>query len=238
MGSLPRHWPALVASSVSYFVAIGVSIAPFEWGWKVPLGAAGLVASGWFSHWQIQQSERAHEEEIARLRGEVAQTHRDLAEASIEVLLRQAQALTGGEQRGARSCLFLVGTDDRLHIAYDVSMQDAPDRGISFARLQGCAGHAWGMNEQTGADLRDANPEILRNVWKLTPDQISLTNHLRGILCTPVRDPDNPDRVIAVHSLDWISDLDPEGLPTATWDQLMDASAVLAGLLRMGGLVE
>ena len=186
----------------------------------------------------MKQTAKARDAELSHLHDEVAQTYRDLAEASIEVLLRQSQALIGGETVGARSCLFLVGADNRLHIAYDVNMQDAPDRGISFAPLQGCAGHAWGMNEQTGADLRDATQEILRNIWKLTPDQISLTIHLRGILCTPVRDPDDPDRVIAVHSLDWTIHLDPEELPAALWDQLMEASAVLAGLLRMGGIVD
>lgn len=89
-----------------------------------------------------------------------------------------------------------------LDTVYAYNKEDAPDRELKLQPFQGSAGHAWAMRRQTVALLGEVSAFDLEQTWKLTPEQIRLTQHLKVIVSTPIWAWEDPDQLIGVVSVD------------------------------------
>lgn len=79
------------------------------------------------------------------------------------------------------------------------------DVSICLEKWQGCAGLAWGLNEKIFADL-SLDESILNKkgyaLWGLTPELRDKTKSIKAIFSTPIRHPDNVNKVVAILNYD------------------------------------
>ncbi len=200
----------------------------------------GLIVTMGASAWQISQAHFYREEELRRLRAELARERRAHAEETIQILLDQfvkiARRAATRPDINVRSCVFLP-QGNRLAIVFHSNMRDAPDLGISFERWQGCTDQAWADGRQTMGDLSRATEADLHERWKLSPMQIRITNHLKSILSTPIFHPQNSDIILGVLSIDSDADMSESRFDQAEFlDAALQVAEALAHLLLVGGI--
>lgn len=96
---------------------------------------------------------------------------------------------------------------------------------VRSASRSRCTGHAWATGEQTFADLSLATPSQLAETWKLSPEYITLTQHPQGVVSTPIRAWDDPERMVGIVSVDCEVPNSESGL---TSQPSLDAALALA----------
>lgn len=220
----------------AFVIAIAVANAVGGVPWPVWIGT--LVAPVVLGSWQIRQGNISKARVLEEVQSELNKRNRELSEANINEALRQAARIMSPNDPNGRANVMLIGSDNRLHIAYHFNMAEAPDLGVRFDKYQGCTGHAWALGEQAFADLKDIDEAELRRTWKLSPDQINLTAAVKSIICTPIRDPRNRESIAGVFSVDSTLPLTQtrfDGHETA--EEGLKVAEVIARLLITGGII-
>jgi hypothetical protein len=158
-------------------------------------------------------------------------TRRELAGALVEDLCRST--IRGISRCPAKTgaVVFLPDSDGVLASAYTFQKEQMPDRNLRFAKYEGATGHAWATGEQTWARLDEATEEDLARIYKLSPEYIRLTAHLKVVVATPIWSVDSPRRMLGVVSIDSEASPDASGLLS---DESLEAALELAvGLARI-----
>jgi|SRR5579859_76246 len=197
------------------------------------VGMAGTAAAG---IGQLRASNRDTQVELNRLRAELKQKNAAVCRANIHTHLVQVAKIAGHAGLITRSCLFLIGADEKMYIAQHHNMGDSADVSIRLEKYQGCTGHAWGRGKQTVADLSAVSNEDLSTTWKLTPEQIAVTTKVKSILSTPIRYPGGI--IVGILSIDSSGPLAESGLNQSDiMDTAVQSAEALAGLLQLGEII-
>jgi hypothetical protein len=204
-GATPRRLPLqrhdvvaigfnFVSSSAAAVLAVlqfGERTSAWHWvlGGVSVLGAtAGLTAAAMHGNRVRSAAERRKRSQLVRsliedsFRGTIAQMSR-------------APASTAG-------VVFLPNRAGELETAFTYNKQGKPDGDLRFKPYVGCTGHAWATKKQAFADLARATPKELETTWKLSPDYVARTTHLKAIVSTPMWAWDDPERLIGIVSVD------------------------------------
>ncbi len=147
--------------------------------------------------------------------------------ATIEDILRIAVYSLSNCPGRTGALLYLPRHDEVLVPRLTHNKEDQPDSAISFETRSGCTGHTWWTEHQSIADLTKITPADLRDTWKLNPTQIKITEHLKAILCTPIRSPDGEK--IGVLTIDCEEDGEVSGLFSDESQKLAELHAALLG---------
>ncbi|MFN0070770.1 MAG: hypothetical protein ACKVVP_04685 [Chloroflexota bacterium] len=130
--------------------------------------------------------------------------------------------------------VFLPDSDGLLYPRFAYNKENQPDRNVSFRPLVGCTGHAWGQGRQTRANLSEATSVDLATTWKLSPEQITLTAHLRTVVSTPIWNEDAPDVMLGVVTVDSQADETTCGITTdESADEARQLAVLLARILKL-----
>jgi hypothetical protein len=111
-------------------------------------------------------------------------------------------------------------------------------RGLTrFEKWQGCVGEAWGFGEQRVADLASVSDGMLRRQWKMRPDQIASTKHLKAVVSTPIWDSGDPKSLIGMVSFDSTVSAVRSGLTSpASLEEAARCAALLARIVSRSPL--
>jgi hypothetical protein len=134
--------------------------------------------------------------------------------------------------------VFLPDESGGLQTAYAYNKRGKPDSNLQFEKYQGATGHAWGTGEQTIARLSEVPEDELAQKWKLSPEYIKLTEHLKIVVATPIWDWNDSERMVGVVSIDCEVPDEECGLtsPEST-DEALQLAALLARILTLAELV-
>ena len=120
---------------------------------------------------------------IWKSEGQYRTANEEIIEDILRAAVHSASVLPG--QTGA--FLYVPNEENsKLVPKCSYNKEGKPDENIQFEKHQGCTGHAWGTNQQVFADLEYSDDEDLEETWKLTPNQIALTRHIKAVLATPI----------------------------------------------------
>ena len=147
--------------------------------------------------------------------------------ATIQDIIRIAVYSLSSYPGKTGALLYLPGDDEVLVPRLTHNKEDQPDSTISFEPRSGCTGHTWWTERQSIADLTKTSPAELRDTWKLNPTQIKITEHLKAVLCTPIRSPDGEK--IGVLTIDCEEDGEVSGLFSGASRELAKLHAALLG---------
>src|SRR5260221_7245403 len=206
----------ILASSLSYAVAILLAIAIDQWKWPglyiYIISFVGVLAASIYAviiekkHIEeLEKTARTIESRYNQTQNEYIRENRNFCELMINNELQRAATILLPDLKTVRSNIFIPDkTDNKLRIVYSYNMQNAPDLTIRLDRNAGCAGHAYHFGEPKWADLAYLpDPKVqLRNEFKLEDDQIAVTKHLKAVLAVPIRHPINSQLVIGALNLD------------------------------------
>jgi hypothetical protein len=115
-----------------------------------------------------------------RTERQVAGAINDLMEGAIKAISSRPYVTAG--------VVYLPDKGQILRPQYSYNKPDPLDRMLTFDKWQGAVGQAWGSGQQTVAVLSELTEKQLRDVWKLLPNQISRTQHLKVVIATPIWD--------------------------------------------------
>ena len=133
--------------------------------------------------------------------------------------------------------VYFPGEDGRLHPIYRHNKKGKPDENLAFAPLEGATGHAWSRGEQAAANWEDTTDEALRLTWKLTPEIVKLTEHLKATVSTPMFSRDQA-RVVGVVTVDCEAPNSVSGLLSEESVRgALQHAQHLSGILELGNLV-
>jgi hypothetical protein len=169
------------------------------------------------------------------------ETRKRLAEALVEGLCRSTVKLASACPEQTGLVVFLPAGSagmEHLETAFSFNKKGRPDASLRFGRYEGVAGHVWATGEQAFARLDTVSEDDLHRTWKLSAEYIRLTAHLKIVVGTPIRAPDNPDRILGVVTLD--SDVSDAECGLASEESLEEAAQcahVLAQILTLAQLV-
>ena len=128
----------------------------------------------------------------------------ELAQSLVEDAFRTAVLLMSKCPERTGGVVYLPDPNDadRLVPTFIHNKDGDPSEKLSWNKHVGCVGHVWATGKQHLARLSEATAEDLALTWKLTKQQIALTNDLKTILSTPIMSPDEPSRMVGVVSID------------------------------------
>lgn len=112
-------------------------------------------------------------------------------------------ALKGEKNIDLRASIMLLDKNEKdLKIVYVSSnMVDAPDSNLRFEKWQGAAGRALGYKTSVLVDLTIPEVEGMASMG-LTAEQKALTKNIVTVYSSPIRDPNNMEKVIGVLNID------------------------------------
>ncbi len=168
---------------------------------------------------------------------EERETRRQLARFLIEDYLEIVVKDLSERPESTGATVYFPGEDGRLHPIYQHNKKGKPDENLAFAPLEGATGHAWSRGEQAAANWEDTTDEVLRLMWKLTPEMVKLTEHLTAAVSTPMFSRDRA-RVIGVVTVDCEAPNSTSGvLSEDSTGRALQHVQHLAGILELGNLV-
>jgi GAF domain-containing protein len=130
----------------------------------------------------------------------------------------------------ARSCLLLLSVNSKecLSIAFYNGDFSPHEKKLCFQQRAGLAGHVWEFKKVAIADLDAITADELEMIWKLHPDEIQHTKHLKSILAVPVFIDGDVEQFIGVLAVDSIYPLPISKLNDLTIAQKIREAAALA----------
>jgi glucose uptake protein GlcU len=199
------------------------------WHWAGG-GAIVLATAGYL----VESAARSNSAHNAAER----ETRRRLARSLIEDLFKGAVPLVSKYPDKTAGVVFLPDATGVLVTEFTYNKKGKPDSNLKFGPLEGCTGHAWYTGEQTYADLAEATPAELERTWKLSPEYITLTQHLGGVVSTPIRAWDDPERMVGIVSVDCEEKNSDSGLTLQpSLDAALSLAASMACILDLAELV-
>jgi hypothetical protein len=240
----------IVATVISYAAALLLTLGVQSWAWPSAriylLGLLGVIAAAVSAAFAEYLHEKRLEDKVDAVRtdlemdrAEHGKTNKEFCEDNIREMLHQAAITIAPDAVGyVRANVFLPeGSGDRLFVAYHYGMDGSPDLGVRLEPRAGCAGHAWTLADVAIADLADSADEQLRRIWKLSREQIALTNHLRAIISVPILHPKDPGKVVGVFNLDSTEPIAGVFTDIDAKEYLIRMAALLAAFLWLGEIV-
>lgn len=158
-------------------------------------------------------------------------TRQELAGALVENLCRTTVRAISRCPAQTGVIVFLPDGGDILKSTYTFQKDKKPDRNLRFAKYEGATGHAWATGEQVWARLDEATEADLARTYKLSPEYIKLTAHLKVVVATPIWAVDDPRRMLGVVSIDSEATGDESGLLSE--ESLHEALELAVGLARI-----
>lgn len=194
----------------------------------VVLGSVGAAAAALASANKLQDdASRATRKRLA------ASLVEDLCRATVKLASRCPDhtgmvVFLPSDQRGS----------NMLEATYEFNKTGKADANLRFGKYEGVAGHVWATGEQAFARLSEVSPEDLRLTWKLSPEYVSRTAHLKVVVATPIWAVDNPEQLLGVVTLDSeCADEECELTSDESLDEALQSAQVLAQILKLADLV-
>lgn len=217
---------AALAASVSLNLAQFPERSLFHWGF----GLLAIVLPSLLLTETLVQSRNVQSEKEWKRRWELAQSlFEDACRATMPLMTKvpdRAGALVFLPEGSKAGPQMLIA-----RLKYN--KQNKPDRDLRFERWQGCAGHGWARGDQMVADLAEVSEQELAQTWKLTPEQIAMTRHLRLVVSTPIRADGDPEKVLGMLAVDSEVDNDACGLKdVASLDEAWQLALLVGRILQ------
>lgn len=169
---------------------------------------------------------------------EEREKRRRLARSLIEDLYRGVIPQMSSCPDKTGGVIFLPDEHGVLRTAFTYNKKGRPDNNLSFRPLEGCTGHAWDTKAQTYADLEKTTPSQLQETWKLSPEYVTLTQHLKAVVSTPIASADDPNQYIGIVSIDSeVSASECGLLSDASLDVALQFAASVACILSLADLM-
>jgi hypothetical protein len=163
---------------------------------------------------------------------------RRLARSLIEDVCAAAIRLMSSCPEKTAAVVFRPDQKEVLRTEFTYNKQDKPDRNLQFGRLEGATGHAWATGTQTVAKLSEVSEEELEQTWKLSPEYIRLTAHLKVVVATPIPSLDDPATLLGIVTVDSEVPDDQCGLTSEkSLDEALQLAKLLARILTLAELV-
>jgi hypothetical protein len=179
---------------------------------------------------QISGNTKRSREELER--------RRKLATSIIEDLCRAVTKIMSACPDRTGVVVFLPTSSGVLQTTYTFNKNDRPDNDLQFEKHQGVVGDAWARGELMVGNLEEVTEQDLRQIWKLSPEYISRTSHLKTIVAVPIRSADDPEQIIGIVSID--SDLPNDQCGIASdesQDEALQFARMLAHIMKLADLV-
>lgn len=245
-----KYLVPILSSSLSYSIAILLTFAIDRWDWPSSYiyiaGFLGVLAATIYAVF----TEKKHIEDVEKTakniqtryeitHSEYIRENRNLCELIVKSELERIATRLTPDVNTIRSNIFLCDeTDNKLYIAYNYGMENAPDLSIRLDLNAGCAGHAYHFGEVAVASLVDPVEKQLRVEWKLENDQIAVTRHLKAILAIPVRHPINHQQVIGVLNLDSTDPISSTFEEVKFQEQVQYHAFLISAFIWLGNIIK